>query len=304
MFPSCNIALLLAMCTVVPCLCDRMLPDTKNYFPSALAFAPRSKNDRPARIYRKNDVSPLFSSEPIRSSSSPTPTVNGINGDTSPLLDSFFEAKPNENSQATEATAASQPTQSQQQQHQQQASLLMDKVRKLSNFAGLLCVLDCTLLPIVTVALPLLGVLNLGAGQLQAIDKLGHSLALCFVLPVGSFTTIVNYLSHRKKHISVMAVFGLVLVGLANSHFHVHQWPSLVLGSSTSLSLDWVGEVLHKIQGCGTSPWHRIANVGGCSLLLGSNYWSQKQDGCAAHHIAGGDCGAGHDHGHGGPCNH
>lgn len=180
---------------------------------------------------------------------------------------------------------------------------LLDRARQMSNFASLLCVLDCTLLPLVTVALPLLGVLNLGAGQLEAIDKLGHSLALFFVLPVGSLTTVINYLSHKKKRISVLAVLGLTMVGLANSHIHIHNWPTV-----ESFSLSWMGTVLHNIQGCGSSPWHRIINVSGCAFLLGSNYWSQKQDGCAAHGIAG-DCGHDHEHSHNhshdhGGCNH
>eukprot|EP00536_Pseudo-nitzschia_multiseries_P007860 jgi/Psemu1/324952/estExt_fgenesh1_pg.C_1900004 len=168
------------------------------------------------------------------------------------------------------------------------SSLLLDKFRKASNFASLLCVLDCTLLPIVTVGLPLLGVVNLSTAGLQVIDKLGHSLALFFVLPVGSLTTAVNYWGHRKKWIASMALFGIALVGIANSHWHLpHTWPALVTNA------------IHNMQSCGCHPsiWHRLANVGGCAMLLGSNYLSQKQqEGCAAHAIAGtSDC-CGHDH--------
>lgn len=181
---------------------------------------------------------------------------------------------------------------------------LLSMVRKISNLASLLCVLDCTLLPIVTIVLPLLGVLNLGTSQLQTIDQLGHSLALYFVLPVGSLTTVINYLSHKKAYISALAFGGLILVGLANSHLHVpmHLHQDVV---PVWISLDWIRSVLHKIQGCGTSPWHRIVNVSGCAFLLGSNYWSQQQDGaCAAHGIVTGssngsdvgDCSKGCNH--------
>jgi len=182
-------------------------------------------------------------------------------------------------------------------------SSVLDQVRKISNFASFLCVLDCTLLPIVTVALPLLGVLNLGSSQLQAIDQLGHSLALFFVLPVGGLTTTINYISHKKKWISSLAIIGLTMVGLANSHIHIHHWPTLFGGT---ISLNWIGSVLHAIQGCGTSPWHRIVNVSGCAFLLWSNYLSQQQDGCA-HGDHGGDCGHNHDHSHDhgeGSCDH
>jgi hypothetical protein len=170
---------------------------------------------------------------------------------------------------------------------------LLDRFRRVSNVASLLCVLDCTLLPLVTVALPLLGVLDLGAARVRALDRLGHALALYFVLPVGGFPTVVNYLSHRRARIAALAILGLALVGTANSHFHVPWgWP-----------WGWLGTILHKAQGCGTSPWHRVANVGGCALLLGANYWSQRQDGCAAHGIAGDVCGQDHGCDHGKGCN-
>ena len=130
-------------------------------------------------------------------------------------------------------------------------------------------------------------------------------------------TTVINYLSHKKKWISSLAIVGLTMVGFANSHIDVHHWPataSLSLfggGTTVSLNLDWIGSVLHAIQGCGTSPWHRIVNVSGCAFLLSSNYLSQQQDGCAhgAHGGAseGDNCGHNHDPNHdhsGGSCDH
>jgi hypothetical protein len=226
---------------------------------------------------------PLFSTEPASQGSPPvTPGANYINGAASSQA-SFEESK----SGVVDGGTASG-------NKGLFSTSLLGKFRQVSNFASFLCVLDCTLLPLVTVALPLLGVLNLGASQLHALNELGHSLALFFVLPVGTLTTVVNYLSHKKKKIAALAVLGMTMVGLANSHIHVHHWPSL-----GPISLDWMGGVLHNIQDCcGASIWHRITNVGGCAFLLGSNFWSQKQDGCAAHNVAGsGDC-CGHDHNH------
>jgi uncharacterized membrane protein YiaA len=156
------------------------------------------------------------------------------------------------------------------------------RLRQVSNFASFLCVLDCTLLPIITIALPLLGVLNLGAAQLEFFHHLGHQLALFFVLPVGGLTSIVNYVSHKKAWITSLAAVGLCMVGLANSHIdHVPFLGHL--------------HVLHKIQ---HGALHRVVNIMGCALLLGSNYLSQKQPGCAHGHAAHGpDCGGG-DHKH------
>jgi hypothetical protein len=283
------VAVGLAICTAA------CISNNHDLVPTAFAFASGNRATKkrffPNRSLFGRVSSPLFSTEPASNSplGSPpvAPTVNVVNGASSLEASFDFDASGGTNAVAGELGKADDG--------------LLSAVRKVSNFASFLCVLDCTLLPLVTVALPLLGVLNLGASQLQAIDQLGHSLALWFVLPVGSLTTVINYLSHKKKIISAMAFLGLVMVGLANSHFHVHHWPAL-----GPVSLDWIGSALHKIQGCGTSPWHRIVNVSGCAFLLGSNYWSQQQDGCAAHGIAGsGDC-SGHDHSHdhGEGCNH
>ena len=159
---------------------------------------------------------------------------------------------------------------------------LMEKLRQVSNIASLLCVLDCTLLPIITVILPLLGVLNLGPSQMEFLHVLGHKLALYFVLPVGGLTGLINYLSHKKSWIASMTILGLILVGLANSH--IHHLP--LLGHV---------EFLHLIQ---HGPLHRVTNIVGCGFLLGSNYLSQQQ-GCAFHdHSADDNCDHSHDHSH------
>ncbi len=260
-----------------------MLPFYKGVF--AICFAVCNLSNQACAFVNGNSVvvknrffadrsrtlsSPIFSTEPANS-------VKPINGE-KPVANYVNGASSHEASFDDAAISVS----------------LLNRFRQASNIASFLCVLDCTLLPLVTVGLPLLGILNLGAGQLQFIDKLGHSLALYFVLPVGSLTTVVNYISHKKKPIAAMAFLGLTMVGLANSHFHIHHWPML-----GPISLGWIGRVLHEIQGCGTSPWHRIVNISGCAFLLGSNYWSQQQDGCAADAIAGSssDC-CGHDHDH------
>jgi hypothetical protein len=156
-----------------------------------------------------------------------------------------------------------------------------DKLRKISNFASLLCVLDCTILPIITIALPLLGFLNLGATQLEFFHHLGHQLALFFVLPVGGLTTVVNYISHKKAWISSLAVVGLFMVGMANSH--IHDLP--LLGHA-----HW----LHVIQ---HGPMHRVVNIMGCAFLLGSNYLSQ-QEGCAHDHGPNSSCESSPSHNH------
>jgi MerC mercury resistance protein len=154
--------------------------------------------------------------------------------------------------------------------------------------------------------LPLLGVLNLPEAQLATLNQLGHALALYFVLPVGSLTTIINFTNHRKRSILTLAVVGITLVGLANGHFH--HLPTVITSILPPVWTRTIEHVLHLIQDCGGGgggivntkiPWHRITNVSGCAMLLTSNYLSQQQ-GCAYHDHDSHDCDGhdGHDHQH------
>ena len=61
-----------------------------------------------------------------------------------------------------------------------------ENLRAISNIAGILCILDCTLLPIITVALPLLGILDLSPVQMDLLHVLGHRLAMYFVGTISS----------------------------------------------------------------------------------------------------------------------
>ena len=65
-----------------------------------------------------------------------------------------------------------------------------NRLLKLTSAASLLCVIDCTILPFVTLALPFLG---LGATSKQAriLHDVGHNLALWFVLP-GKSGWLIN----------------------------------------------------------------------------------------------------------------
>ncbi|VEU41097.1 unnamed protein product [Pseudo-nitzschia multistriata] len=285
-----KVATLLLLCTVA---CARILaPNSSPSFPVARAFAfarngetrTVSTKETPEQLSRwklkqptqkKFRTSPLSSTDDaFRTQPAATTTKPVINGASS--TEATFESHDN----AFEEV----------QKNKNNISQLLDKFRAASNFASILCVLDCTLLPIITVCLPLLGLVNLSTDKLQMIDSLGHTLALSFVLPVASLTTAINYWGHRRKRIASVALLGILLVGTANSHWHLpHSWPAILTGA------------IHKVQSCGgthPSVWHRIANTGGCALLLASNYLSQQQEGCATHKIAGASDCCGHDHNH------
>ena len=144
-----------------------------------------------------------------------------------------------------------------------------EQLLRYSNYASALCVVDCTVLPIVTLLLPLLGIVAQPA-SLHWLHHAGHQLALYFVLPVGFTATTTNYFyNHQSVRITALGWLGLALVWMANMHWHgAHH-------------------VLHMMQ---HGPGHRVANLLGCACLMGSNYWS-RQRGC-------GQVNCGHDHPH------
>ena len=122
---------------------------------------------------------------------------------------------------------------------------LLGRFRQVSNLASFLYLLDCTLLPMVTVGLPLLGILNFGAGQLQAIDKLSHSLAL--------FLCCRSVYSPRRSSISPTK-----RKPLRPWPFSAWYWSALQSLASTSITGQsrWAGSEgsCRKSRGAGVPP--------------------------------------------------
>lgn len=66
------------------------------------------------------------------------------------------------------------------------SSSIQVKMQQLSNIASMLCVLDCTILPLVSVLLPLLGFTTATIGSTSAdslLHSIGHTISLYFVVP-------------------------------------------------------------------------------------------------------------------------
>lgn len=116
-----------------------------------------------------------------------------------------------------------------------------ERLVDVSNLASLLCVLDCTLLPFVSIAIPALswGVgFIAGSGALGSADAstssnsvmvalssflaylpaISHGIALYFVIPVGLLTTTVNYFfGHKEVRFSSISLLGVAIIYMANS---------------------------------------------------------------------------------------
>lgn len=146
------------------------------------------------------------------------------------------------------------------------------RLLKFSNIASFLCVLDCTVLPAVTLLLPLLGFVTSPATS-ELFCTIGHAAALYFVLPVGFLATTTNYLyNHRKFWITSIGWLGMLLIFGANAphghHHHHHAAQGLIQ------------TVLHGIQ---HGVAHRVTNLAGCALLILSNRISHRQQDCCGH---------------------
>ncbi|OEH74999.1 activating signal cointegrator 1 complex subunit [Cyclospora cayetanensis] len=137
-------------------------------------------------------------------------------------------------------------------QHSHRHSLNITKwgLSEWSNFAAILCALDCTLLPLLTAAIPLAGFVA-DTQHLEAIHtasrwvyltlylpdlyKIAH-VAMYVVLPLGGFAVAANYIQLRKRRLLLMGVAGLflVLVAHAGCSFHDHGHEHMHLPAAAS----------------------------------------------------------------------
>jgi len=137
-----------------------------------------------------------------------------------------------------------------------------EKILQISNIASFLCVIDCTVLPVVTIMLPLIG----APEREEWLHHMGHKVAMKFVLPVGGLAATVNYASHKKGFLALVSILGLLLISAANASCH-----SPIL----SFFPDYIVHLLHG------GLTHRCVNIFGCALLLVANYYG-RASGCDA----------------------
>ena len=145
-----------------------------------------------------------------------------------------------------------------------------EKITKIANIASILCAIDCTVLPLFSVALSFLGVFKTSTvsagccGGNDLIGHIGHLFANYFVLPVAGTVAIMHFAT--KKFIpSVLTTLGMSFVYVTNSHG----------GPILKLLPHELNHILHH-----NPVWHRVVNLSGVALMLGANYLSKRM-GCA-----------------------
>jgi len=142
-----------------------------------------------------------------------------------------------------------------------------EKLMKVANIASILCVIDCTILPIFVV---LLSVTGMGSSDSTThhshdlVHTIGHSIANFVVLPVAILVTCVNFFN-KKMIPGFLSFTGLVLIYVTNSHGGIFNRFKLV---------NQVLHILHENE-----FWHRAVDLTGVACMLSANYLSNVK-GC------------------------
>jgi len=134
---------------------------------------------------------------------------------------------------------------------------LKQKILQVSNIASLLCAIDCTILPVITLILPLIGI-GASSEQEEWMHHMGHKVAMYFVLPVGGLAAVMNYTSHKKISLTLVSFLALFLIFAVNASC-----------DSPILSI-LPHEIVHLLH---DGVAHRCVNIFGCGLLLALNYY-------------------------------
>ena len=182
--------------------------------------------------------------------------------------------------------------------------------------------LDCTLLPLVSIAIPALswgvglvtrtlgGVATTAAAAtggnsvvaalssvLAYLPALSHGIALYFVTPVGLLTTLVNYFfGHKEARLSSLSLVGVALIFAANSSAGVgvpifDAWLRSAGIAAAHGAHAHASHTHAATRACSEGLAHCATNTLGCALLLGVNYLGKqyleaKNRGCATSALA------------------
>ena len=131
----------------------------------------------------------------------------------------------------------------------------------------MLCVLDCTILPLLTILFPLLGWMDDFLDEVW-LDEVGHAVALCVVLPIGAMATTTNYcLVHQRVWIAFVGWIGMIAIASANGG--CQGIPRILGDTPMGHAVESFLQIVHH------GLAHRVANLTGCALLMCSNYFSK-----------------------------
>ncbi|GMH69872.1 hypothetical protein TrRE_jg11372, partial [Triparma retinervis] len=147
--------------------------------------------------------------------------------------------------------------------------------------ASLLCILDCTILPLLSLLLPFLTFLPITATLSPSfLHTLSYKASIYFVLPIGSLSACLNLLTSNKSSTPLskylpfsIALTGLLLIFATNSSLSSLPLLGPLIPPSLSHSLSCTGDA-KGVQD--TLSAHTIANLAGAGMLIGGNRAGHK----------------------------
>eukprot|EP00743_Colponemidia_sp_Colp-15_P011722 GILK01013151.1.p1 GENE.GILK01013151.1~~GILK01013151.1.p1 ORF type:complete len:260 (-),score=19.66 GILK01013151.1:164-904(-) len=118
---------------------------------------------------------------------------------------------------------------------------------EFSMIASILCAIDCTVLPVILGAIPMVDIASPESSQ--KLHHLLHQVSLYFVLPVGGAAVITNYFEHKQPKYVASGLSGLGLILAANGPWDV-------------LPYEYISKSVY--------------NTAGCAILLASQWFARK----------------------------
>eukprot|EP00921_Rhytidocystis_pertsovi_P021320 GHVQ01034062.1.p1 GENE.GHVQ01034062.1~~GHVQ01034062.1.p1 ORF type:complete len:269 (+),score=41.75 GHVQ01034062.1:216-1022(+) len=143
-----------------------------------------------------------------------------------------------------------------------------------STFATILCAIDCTVIPLLMVIIPILGWAS--PDSMHSLHNFSHWAAIYIMIPLATLAVCSNYLKTRQLHLAVWGAFGISLVFIAHSHDTLHYVIPLSLH-----------HLIHSVH-----DWHTPISLFGAANIIASNYLAHSHGCChqAHHHHKGGCC--------------
>ena len=198
----------------------------------------------------------------------------------------FSTLQPDSSSDSSSPDSSNPPT----------SKTLTSRLSKFASLAALLCALDCTVLPLLSLLLPFLSFLPPSlAFSHESLHKVSHAASIYFVLPVGSTAAILNFLTSKSKSPSTKylplasSLLGLFLILATNTPLTSLPILGSLFPSSLSHSLTCPG----AFGGGGLKEFfslHRVVNLTGAGMLIWGNNKGHKGT-----HEEGECCGHNHD---------
>ncbi|SBS84279.1 conserved Plasmodium protein, unknown function [Plasmodium ovale curtisi] len=141
-------------------------------------------------------------------------------------------------------------------------------LNKISSIASLICLIDCVLIPIITVVLSLINVVSNSQSDHGHTSEDNHhpewheaveKIALYLMTPIISLTTIYNFSQLRNIPLLLFALIGIALFVLSHAHidfnsenvntfFKRYHIPIAIIGAICLVSTNYVAHEMLKAK--------------------------------------------------------